>query len=75
MPDTAGGRISKAKAYTNIALCRLNLDEIRAGLVAIEKAEQLAGEVSDTQSALSRVLIENNYTRLLLEADNFDGAK
>ena len=74
LPDTAGSRSSMAKAYTNIALCRLNLDEIRAGLAAIEKADVLSGEANDAQSALSRVLIENNYTRLLLEADNFDGA-
>ncbi len=73
--NTPGSQMSLAKAYSNIALCRLNLDEIRAGLAAIEKAEALSGEANDAQSALSRVLIENNYTRLLLEADNFEGAK
>ena len=72
--DTPGVQSSMAKAYTNIALCRLNLDEIRPGLVAIERAVKLSGESNDAQSALNRVLIENNYTRLLLEADNFEGA-
>jgi putative two-component system response regulator len=64
-----------AKAYTNIALCRLNLDEIRSGLVAIQRAVALSGEPTDAQSTLNRVMMENNYTRLLLEADNFEGAK
>ncbi len=73
--DAPGVRASKAKAYTNIALCRLNLDEIRSGLVAIERALALSDDSTDAQSALNRVIIENNYTRLLLEADNFEGAK
>ena len=67
--------VAKANAYGNIAYCRLNLDEIRAGLVAIERAVSLSGESSDAQSALNRVIMENNYTRLLLEADNCEGAK
>ncbi len=73
--DDEGVRASVAKAYGNIALCRLNLDEIRAGLAAIEQAVTLSGESNDAQSALNRVMMENNYTRLLLEADNFEGAK
>ena len=67
--------LAQANAYGNIAYCRLNLDQIRAGLVAIERAVSLAGESNDAQSALNRVIMENNYTRLLLEADNCDGAK
>ena len=74
-PDASSAQASMAKAYTNIALCRLNLDEIRAGLVAIERAVALSGEPIDAQSALNRVMMENNYTRLLLEADNYVGAK
>lgn len=74
-PDASSAQASMAKAYTNIALCRLNLDEIRAGLVAIERAVTLSGEPIDAQSALNRVMMENNYTRLLLEADNYEGAK
>lgn len=62
-------------AYTNIALCRLNLDEIRYGLIAIEKAAALAVDSDTAESALNRVIIENNYTRLMLEANNFEGAK
>ena len=70
-----GVQASVAKAYGNIALCRLNLDEIRAGLIAIERAVALSGESNDAQSALNRVMMENNYTRLLLEADNYAGAR
>jgi putative two-component system response regulator len=73
--DAPNAQPSLAKAYTNLALCHLNLDEIRSGLLAIEKAAALSGEPKDAQSALNRVIIENNYTRLLLEADNFEGAK
>ena len=63
------------RAYANIALCRLNLDEIRYGLVAIEKAAALSVDSDSAESALTRAVIENNYTRLLLEANNFEGAK
>lgn len=59
----------------NIALCHLNLDEIRQGLVAIERAVSLSQELKDSHSLLNRVLAENHYTRLLLEVNNFDGAK
>ena len=64
-----------ALAFTNVALCRLNLDEIRYGLIAIQKAVELSAESNTAESALNRVLIENNYTRLLLEAGNFEGAR
>ena len=72
--DAPGVRASVAKAYGNIALCRLNLDEIRAGLVAIEQAVTLSGESNDAQSAHNRVIMENNYTRLLLEAGDYEAA-
>ena len=68
-------RAPAALAYTNTALCRLNLDDIRYGLIAIEKAVALSEESDSAEAALNRVIIENNYTRLLLEANNFEGAK
>ena len=64
-----------SRAYTNIALCRLNLDDIRNGLGAIEKAVELAGDSGTPEASLNRVIIENNFTRLLLEASNFDAAR
>ncbi len=64
-----------AVAHANIALCHLNLDEISAGLSSIQKASELLHNPTDAHSVLQRVLTENYYTRLLLEADNFEGAR
>ena len=61
--------------FSNIALCHLNLDEIRQGLTAIERAVELSLIPTGTHALLNRALAENFYTRLLLEANNFDGAK
>jgi putative two-component system response regulator len=61
--------------YCNIALCHLNLDEIRDGLVAIERAVELSPDSKDSITLLNRALVENHYTCLLLEAHNFAGAK
>ena len=61
--------------FSNIALCHLNLDEIRQGLTAIERAVELSPSPSGTHALLNRTLAENFYTRLLLEANNFEGAK
>ena len=61
--------------FANIALCHLNLDEIRQGLIAIEKAVELSRNPSDAPAMLNRALAENHYTRLLLEINNFEGAK
>ena len=64
-----------AGAYANIALCHLNLDEIAAGLSAVRQAVETRQHCSDAHSVLNRVLIENYYTRLLLEAADFKSAK
>lgn len=61
--------------FSNIALCHLNLDEMRHGLIAIERAVELSPATNDALTLLNRVLVENHYTRLLLEVNNFDGAK
>lgn len=61
--------------YTNLAACHLNLDQIRQGLAAIEKAIQLSSEPKDAHSILNRVLAENFYTRLLLEINDFETAR
>jgi putative two-component system response regulator len=65
----------EASLYTNISLCFLHLDEIAQGLTAIRKAVELSTEPTDTHSILDRVLMENNFVRLLIEVDDFDGAK
>ena len=63
------------RAYTNLALCHLNRDEIQYGLTAIEKAAALAEDIVTAESTLHRAIVENNFTRLLIEASNFEGAK
>ena len=68
-------RAAAGSAYANVALCHLNRDEIRYGLTAIEHAAALAGDSETAESTLHRVIVENNYTRLLLEASNFEGAR
>ena len=61
--------------FSNIALCHLNLDEISHGLTAVQRAVDLSPVSSDSLSLLNRTLVENHYTRLLLEINNFVGAK
>ena len=61
-------------AYQNIALCSLNLDEISLGIDAIQKALAVAAPSKDAYSVHYRVLLENFYTRLLIEISDFDGA-
>ena len=71
----AGLAHSRPVIFANIALCNLNLDEIRQGLTAIERAIELSPDPKDTHALLNRVLAENHFTRLLLEVNNFDAAK
>ena len=61
--------------FANIAVCHLNLDEFRHGLIAIEQAVELSRDPKDTHALLNRSLAENHYTRLLLEVNNFEGAR
>ncbi len=70
-PDLAHTR---SAIFSNIALCHLNLDEIRPGLVAVEQAVKLSPAPTDSLALLNRTLVENHYTRLLLEVNNFEGA-
>jgi putative two-component system response regulator len=71
-PDFA---TATAPLHTNISLCHLQLDQISQGLASVEKAVKLSLEPSDANSVLDRVLLENNFVRLLIEVDDFDGAK
>jgi putative two-component system response regulator len=66
---------SEAPLYSNISLCYLHLDDISQGLAAINKAVELSQEPTETNSVLDRVLMENNFVRLLIEIDNFDAAR
>jgi putative two-component system response regulator len=64
-----------AALHTNIALCYLHLDEIAQGLAAVNKAVELSCEPADANAILDRILMENNFVRLLIEIDDFEGAK
>ncbi len=66
---------TRSAIFSNIALCHLNLDEIRHGLMSIERAVEFSPAPKDVHTLLNRSLIENHYTRLLVEAGNFEGAK
>lgn len=63
-----------AGTLTNIALGHLHLGEISQGLVAIRSAVEFPVDQKDSFSALNRVLAENCFTRLLVEAGDYQGA-
>lgn len=65
---------NRPSIFSNIALCHLNLDEVRNGLSAIEKAIVLSPSPTTPMAYLSRVLMESHYTRLLLELGDFAAA-
>lgn len=63
------------KLYANLALYHLNLQELSQGLAAIRRSLELAGGPKDAMGVHDRVLAESHFTRLLIEADDFTGAK
>ena len=71
-PDFAD---ATAPLHTNISLCHLQLDQISQGLTSVAKAVKLSREPCDANSVLDRILLENNFVRLLIEIDDFSGAK
>ena len=72
--DSAQSVLS-AGTYTNIAVCHLNLDEIRQGLNAIERSIELFGEPTNAYAVLNRVVAENCATRLRLEVNDIESAR
>ncbi|APV51108.1 hypothetical protein BWI17_16305 [Betaproteobacteria bacterium GR16-43] len=65
----------RAPAFANIALCSLHMEDFGRGLRAAETSVKERGDPTSASEALSRVLAENNYTRLLLEVNSIDRAK
>ena len=61
-------------ALTNIAVCALNLDDPSTGITAITRALEASVAPNDAHSVQNRVLLENYYTRILIEVSDFDGA-
>jgi putative two-component system response regulator len=69
--------LSQSLSYTafgGIALCALNLEDPGLGIAAVTKGIAAAPAISDAHSVQNRVLMENYYTRLLIEINDFDGA-
>ena len=62
------------QSYMNLALCALNLDDPSSGLGALKKGLDLLPEPNSAHSIQNRVLLENYYTRLLIEISDFDSA-
>ena len=70
-PTLYAGHIS---ALSNIALASLHLEDYARGLRAAEAAIKESHEPRNAKEMLSRVLLENNYARLLLEVSNVEKA-
>lgn len=62
-------------ALSNIALCCLHLEDYSRGLKAAEKSISESAEPHSAAELASRVIRENNYTRLLLEVDAIEKAR
>ena len=65
----------RPNAFANIALCALHLEDFGRGLKAAETAVQESPPPVNAAEKLSRVLRENNYTRLLLEVNSLEKAR
>ncbi|MBK7661129.1 MAG: HD domain-containing protein [Betaproteobacteria bacterium] len=70
-PSLKAWRLS---ALSNIALASLHLEDYARGLRAAESAIGDSAPPSSAKERLSRVLLENNYARLLLEVNSVDKA-
>jgi putative two-component system response regulator len=65
----------RPRAYSNIALCCLHLEDFQAGLRAAELSIRESPEPKSANEMLDRVLRENNYARLLLEVNSVEVAR
>jgi putative two-component system response regulator len=64
----------RATAFTNIALCCLHMEDFPRGLRAAATAIDESAEPKTAAEMLTRVIMECNYCRLLLEVDNVEKA-
>ncbi len=64
----------RTAALSNIALCCLHLEDFARGLKAAETCLQESKEPHTAEEMVARSLRENNYSRLLLEVNNFEKA-
>lgn len=73
--DNPNLRTYRTNALTNIALCSLHLEDFARGLKAAETSIKESVEPHTASELVSRVLRENNYTRLLLEVNSIERAR
>ena len=73
--DNPNLRTYRTNALTNIALCSLHLEDFARGLKAAETSIKESTEPHTASELVSRVLKENNYTRLLLEVNSIERAR
>jgi putative two-component system response regulator len=64
----------RQQALANVALASLHLEDYARGLRAAETALREIQEPTNAKEMLSRVLLENNYARLLLEVNSIEKA-
>lgn len=64
----------RIRALSNIALCCLHTEDFSKGLRAAETCVRECDEPHSAAELVSRVLLENNYARLLLEVNSVDKA-
>jgi len=72
--DNPAFQVPRLSALSNIALASLHLEDFAKGLRAAEAALKEVHEPRNAKEMLSRVLLENNYARLLLEVNNIERA-
>lgn len=72
--DSPSFRARRLTALSNIALASLHLEDFARGLRAAESALKEIQEPQNAKEMLSRVLLENNYARLLLEVNSVERA-
>lgn len=73
--ESASLHTYRVKALTNIALCSLYLEDFTRGIRAAEASIRESSEPHSAGEYVSRVLRENNYTRLLLEVNSIERAR
>jgi len=72
--DDPAFQTPRLSALSNIALASLHLEDFARGLRAAEAALKEIREPRNAKEMLSRVLLENNYARLLLEVNSIERA-
>lgn len=73
--DDLAMRVPKGTAFSNIAYASLNIQDLRRGLRSVRQAIETFSEPANPTDCMYRVLAENHFAQLLLEAGDIEGAK